>query len=255
MKSVKILIPFLILLAATPAFAGKILVANDEWPLKDSTWDTNAAQFERNILTWFGAQSGDRFLMIDTSAWGSNFEGVMDTSGYSHTRTIASNISLATLQQYRGVFLTVLPWYPQDADTLASYVNGGGNVYIAGGTGASGSPSGEAGAYNPFLTQFGLAFDAVSWWNGIAGVVPINNAHPLFTGVSGLYQDNGLDVLLGPSPVAGAQVLVTQNGHGLYGVYESAAAGGQVPEPGAAWLAAGALLAVMGKKFGKRSRT
>jgi hypothetical protein len=254
MKLIKILIPVLLLLGAAPAFAGRIVVANDEWPLRDPNWDTNAAQFELNVLTWFGSQSGDQFLLIDSSAWGSNFEGVMNSLGVSYARTTASNISLATLQQYRGVFLAVLPWYPQDAATLASYVNGGGNIYIAGGTGASGSPSGEAGAYNPLLTQFGLAFDAVSWWNGIQGVVQTSSAHPLFTGVSGLYQDTGLDVVLGPNLVAGAQILVTQDGHGLYGVYDSAPSGGQTPEPGAAWLAAGALLAIAGKRLGMRSR-
>ena len=92
----------------------------------------------------------------------------------------------------------------------------------------------EAGFWNPFLNAFGLRSAPV--YNGIAGNIPINSPHPIFAGVSQLYQNNGNSITdLEPANPNNEVLVFSQDGQGLYAVYI-------VPEP-ASLLALGVGLA------------
>jgi hypothetical protein len=127
---------------------------------------------------------------------------------------------LQTLQGFDGIFLAgkINGGIP-DHTVLIQYVEHGGHVYLAGGTGGSGEfgdASEEAAAWQTFLTHFGLAFDG-SAYNGVSGTLPISSAHPLFVGVSALYEDNGSDVVT-LDPTHPCEVLVASASHGRYAV-------------------------------------
>jgi PEP-CTERM motif len=107
---------------------------------------------------------------------------------------------------------------------LLRYVNAGGNVYLAAGTGSfAGGPAAEAAFWDPFLNAFGLGLGTP--YNAMSGVVSISSTHPIFDGVggvvTGLYQNNGNDSLDIDALDARGQVLVTSSGHDLYAVYDS----------------------------------
>jgi len=142
----------------------------------------------------------------------------MTNAGYGWTiGPVDSNPSLSYLQSFDAVFLAR---NPVNNNTLIDYVNGGGNVYLAGGAGWLN----EAEAWNPFLNAFGLAF--APDYNSIVGNITINSSHPIFMNVSSLYQGGGSDILDITASDSRSQVLVTFDGHGLYAVYDSSS-----PEP------------------------
>jgi hypothetical protein len=149
-----------------------------------------------------------------------------------HTWTVstAGTLNLSLMQNYDGIFLGGYYTNIVIAD-LIQYVQNGGNVYLMGGTGAGGA-AGEAGFWNPFLNAFGLSLAPV--YNGITGNIPINSPHPIFAGVSQLYQSNGNSITDLHPANPNNEVLVFSQGQGLYAVY--------VPEP-ASLLALGAGLA------------
>ena len=107
---------------------------------------------------------------------------------------------------------------------VIQYVENGGHVYLAGGTGEFRDASEEAAAWNTFLNHFGLGFEGAAY-NGIGGTLPIRSSHPIFVGVRSLYQDNGNDIST-LDPTHPCQVLVSSGGHGLY-----AACSGFPPDP------------------------
>jgi hypothetical protein len=191
MKSAQLAACAALLLLSAPALAGgRIVVAHDEFTLADSGF-TNApdtGQFARNVASWFTGGAPGHFL-----AYSSNF-GLTGNSlaaamtGAGHTWTVASGMpfTLANLQAYDAVFLG---GNGADAAILTQYVQGGGNVYLCAGTGSSGF---EASQWNPFLGAFGLQFETS--YNNVGGTLPITSGHPIFQGVSALYQNNGLSM-------------------------------------------------------------
>jgi hypothetical protein len=210
-----------------PAQAGRIVLANDEWTLSDtgfSSSGTQPGQFALNVANWFTGSTGN-FLVYSNNfgLTGASLQTVMTVAGYNWTiqsGTIDQNPTLAYLQGYNAVFLA---GNPVNDTTLINYVNGGGNVYLAGGTGLIDEPT----VWNPFLNAFGLSFGPS--YNGISGNMAISSTHPIFTGVSVLYQNNGNNTLdIAPSDPRD-QVLITSNGNGLYAVYDSGNT--TVPEP------------------------
>jgi hypothetical protein len=60
----------------------------------------------------------------------------MTSAGHSWTVSTAVTFDLPTLLQYEGVFLA---GNAVDNQVLINYVNNGGNIYLAGGTGWGGS--------------------------------------------------------------------------------------------------------------------
>jgi hypothetical protein len=174
--------------------AGKIVVANDEWTLSDFAFavapDTYA--FARNVASYFTAGVPGNFLVFSSNfgLLGAVVESVVQASGHTWTIHTGGDLSLAELQQYDAVFLAGTP---ADNSVLIAYVQSGGDVYMAGGTGFGGSAA-EAAQWAGFLNAFGLSFVGESY-NSIEGVVPIASSHPIFLNVSGLYENGGSSVV------------------------------------------------------------
>lgn len=202
-----------VLLGSVLLAQGRIVVAHDEWTLSPQGFINapTAGQFVQNIAAWFhGGQPGHfHAWSYDANIANPQVAAAMAAAGHTWTVGTAGAPTLATLQQYDGVFLVDLV---PNLDVLAQYVENGGNVYVAAGTGLV-----TAAQWNPFLEQFGLSLGAL---NGFQNVWPIASPHPLFAGVASLYHWNGNSVSLTASAGPGAQVLVTEGGQGLYAVYD-----------------------------------
>ncbi|MFZ4859823.1 MAG: PEP-CTERM sorting domain-containing protein [Desulfuromonadaceae bacterium] len=232
--------------AGATAHAGKIVVANDEWTLSDSYFaaPNDPAKFATNVTSWFNNGVTGDYLAYSTNfgLTGTNLRNAITGAGNTWTVSTASTFNLSTLSAYDGVFLA---GNPVDNSVLIDYVNAGGNVYIAGGTGWGG-PVAEANQWNTFLNNFGLGFGTA--YNGVGGNIAINSTHPIFNGVDSLYQNNGNDALDLYSTDPKGQIILSANGHGLYAVYDSGPA--PVPEPGTMMLLGIGMLgmAVYGKR-------
>jgi len=218
-------------LVAGTAHAGKIVVANDEWTLSNSGFSglNDAGQFAQNVASWFNnGSTGGNFLAYSGNfgLTGTNLSSSITGAGHSWTVSTAVTFDLATLSAYDGIFLA---GNFADNQVLIDYVNNGGNVYLAAGTGWGGAAA-EASQWNTFLNAFGLGLG--SFYNGVGGSIAISSAHPIFANVDHLYQDNGNNTLDVDALDSRGTVLVSlpTSGYGLYAVYESLSA--PVPEPG-----------------------
>ena len=209
------------------AYAGKIVVANDEWTLSNTGFfaPNDPGQFAQNLASWFTGGSNGSFLAYSNNfgLTESSLSSAMTTAGHSWTVSTGVSFDVNTLSAYDGIFLA---GYSANNQVLIDYVNNGGNVYVAGGTGLGGSVD-EAARWNTFLNAFGLGFG--NFYNGVVGNIAINSAHPIFANVDSLYQVNGNNALDINVLDSRGQVLVSSptSGYGLYAVYESA----PVPEP------------------------
>ncbi len=212
--------------AGTASAQSKVVVSHDEWFTGAGTFNTNEKQFVTNATQWFGLGSGSTILINSTNSFLANagFTSYLQGLGY----TVTTDASAASFGGYGAVFVEGNPTF--NANGLADYVRGGGNVFYIGGTGTGGS-SAEAAYSNVFLNQFGLSFD--SNYNGLGTINtagfdtqgPFGSA--LFTGVSSVYANNGNNVL-NSSAVAGVtnQVFYTNDQAGVFG-----AAAVTTPEP------------------------
>lgn len=221
-------------LLVAPAFAGKIVVNHDDWTM--SNGQPNAGQFAASIANWFSPGGPGNFLVYANNFGLNNatFTGALAGAGHSVSVNTGVTFDLPNLSAYDGVFLGgYLGGY--DASVLASYVNGGGNVYLMGG---SASVPSEDPVCDGFLNNFG--FDYGTSWNGIGGTFAVTSGHPIFAGAASLYYNNGNTVtLFGVNPYA--SIVESYNGTGLIGVYDSTA--GAAPEPATFGLTASFLLA------------
>jgi PEP-CTERM putative exosortase interaction domain len=171
----------------------------------------------------------------------------MTSAGHSWTVSTGITFDLPTLCGYDGIFLA---GDAADNTVLINYVNAGGNVYLAGGTGWGGAEA-EAARWNTFLNEFGLEFaDFYNYGLGY-GNVPITSDHPIFDQVDHLYQLDGNDTLDINVIDPRSEVLVSINDHGLYAVYDS---GAPVPEPATMLLLGSGLifLAAFRRRFRRR---
>lgn len=220
-RSLRILAP--LLLCASAAAQGRIVVAHDEWTLSNQGFADapDTGQFARNVADWFtGGQPGSfRVWSNDFGLTGSMLAQTMTGAGHAWSISTTGTFDLATLSQYDGLFLGIY-LSNIDANVLTQYVQGGGNVYLCAG---SGGAANAANAFNPFLANFGLAYAGI--YNGLGGLHATSSAHPIFAGVAALIDNNGNSVALTANPPAGAGVLVSFNGQGLYAAYD----GGPIP--------------------------
>jgi hypothetical protein len=205
------------LVLAQGAWAGTVILNNDEWTLSNYGFaqaPASTTQFAQNLATALNSNGGACNLLVYSDNFGltgSSLNGVLTGRGCSVTYSTGA-FNAGTLAGYDAVLLGSHQ-YSYDPATLASYVEAGGNVYI---TGGSGQVSNEDSMWDSFIHQFGLDFGPS--YNGIEGLVPISSSDPLLAGVTELYFNNGNSVgLWGDDPEA--QVLGGLGADGLFGFY------------------------------------
>ncbi len=245
----KINVLFFTFLLAWSAQAGKLVVNNDEWPLSNTGYAAAgagpASTYALNVANYFTGGGPGNFLVYSSNFGLTQSSLAATMTGAGHTWTINSSLTFtaANLAGYDGVFLALGAGGFNTAEAIA-YMNGGGNIYIAAGTGIGGAAA-EAAFWNPLLNTFGLAL--ASPYNGIGGNVPISSAHPVLAGVTQLYQDNGSSVsLFGAVPGASIILSSATSGQGLIGVYDN-----EIPEPGTyALMISGIALLALRRRLG-----
>jgi len=238
------------------ASAQRRLVVNaDEWTLGNGNIvaaPDNGDVFARNVRNWLTGGAAGNVLAYSSNFGlnGSTLASVMSTNGYTWTQvdpgTAAGNTAWANRNSYRAIFLGGNE-VPSLTD-LIDYVNGGGSVYLMGGTGFS-LPGGEDTYWDPLLARFGLDFGTS--YNGIGGDIATSGfaaqgpfGAALFTGVSNLYQNNGNSVLNAgalPSNVT-RQIFIAQQ-NGLFGA-AAIAPSVTTPEPATYVLLSTGLVAI-----------
>jgi len=220
---------------ASSALAGSLIVNNDEWPLTNtgfaSAGGTNAATFAQNAALFLTGVSSGASIWLDSDNMGLN-QSTLQTALGAYTVT-DTGFSLATLQTYSAVFLGGDVLTSAEETALIAYINGGGGVYISAGTGSLGSAAAEAAQWNAVINTFNLSL--ASSYNGLSGNLATNSSSPVLNGVTQLFYNNGNSV---SSLGASGQIISSNQGQGLIGVYSSSSA---VPEPSTMLLMAGAL--------------
>jgi hypothetical protein len=180
--------------SAAAGQGGRIVAVNDEWILSDERfqnpeWGPSAAAFAQNVADYFTGGHPGRFLVYSGNfgVTGDRLAAKMREVGHEWTVSRVT-VGLVDLLQYDAVFLAharLDDGQPVDQEMLAAYVNAGGNVYVAGGTGSDDD-------WNALLTPFGLRFDT-GGYDGTSAF-PVRSGHPLFRGVSVLAPINGSDI-------------------------------------------------------------
>ena len=225
--------------------AGKLVVNNDEWDLSNIGYSStggsggSTATFALNIADYFTGGGPGNFLVYSDN-FGlvqSDLSNTMTGAGHTWTVNNSLTFTAANLAAYDGVFLAGFEGGYSTTEA-AAYINAGGNIYIAAGTSDGLDQVTEANFWNPLLFQFGLQLAPV--YNNIGGNIAINSAHPLLSGVSQLYQNNGNSVSpFGANPNASIILSTATSAQGLIGV-SSSGDPQEVPEPGTyALLASG----------------
>lgn len=204
----------------SPARAGHIIAANDDWVFSDLGFQLSpdCGIFAQNIANWFTAGQTGAFLVYSDhfGLTGTSLADSMTSAGHSWTIDTSVPFNLSTLMTYDGIFLGATP---VDNSVLVDYVNGDGDVYVF-----SGGDT-EPHKWNDFLGAFGLGFQSEN--NGVYGSIPISSSHTLLAGVDYLYHDVGTSVIdLDPSNPQN-QVIVNYEGEWLFGVFDSEV----IPEP------------------------
>ncbi|NIM50256.1 MAG: hypothetical protein GTO22_13570 [Gemmatimonadales bacterium] len=226
--------------ASSTTLPGKIVVNHDEWTLGNTGFPPNADgdAFALSLASWFTGGGTGNFLVysndqfFNPSGAGSAVSQTMTGAGHGWTVSTASQPDADTwLATYDGVFLAG-PAVP-DNQVLIDYVEGGGNVYVAGGTGDFGGAGNEAAAWNTFLNHFNLnyqgPFPTDPWggdYNGIGCyALGVSEEHPIFAGVTSLYYCNGNSVSdLAPADPTTAVLEWYEHlgvNHGLIAVYDA----------------------------------
>lgn len=240
---------------ATPASAGRIVLNHDEWTLSNRGFVAEGGindpgVFINNVMHWFTGGGpavvhawSTNVIMIDT-----RLERALVDGGHTYTTGITGPFTLERLLMYDALILTGdKPPGPvaRYSRILIDYVEGGGNVYLAGGTGVGGAVD-EAARWNTFLNHFG--FELSASYNVIRSTMrPIHSTHPIFDDVDHLYDDNGSSIFDLEPANPDNEILVSLGGAGLYAVYDPHPFGpGPGPAPGPVPIPGTPVLLVLG---------
>lgn len=222
----------LVLVVGGVAAQGRLVVADDEWAVSTSGFSLAppgaAATYVQNLCLWMNGGSPGSFLVCSNnfSLTSAPFAAALAAGG--NTKTLWAPTlgapTAALFAQYDGVFFagSVPGAGAGIAAEIVAYVQGGGSVAIACGTGtlpgSSGGAANEANFWNPVITPFGLQIASV--YNGYSGVLPCAFPHPLFTGVPSLYWNNG-NTVSATGAVPNALIFGTAAKPGRFGVYDA----------------------------------
>ena len=219
----------------SPGLQAAVVVNNDEWTLSNTGFANalgDTELFVTNLASFFSGGAAGTFHAY-TNNFGftqSSLSATLGVSGHTYTTGTGFAFTPENITGYDAIFLGGFYLDSAEISTLIDYANSGGHVYLAGGT-AVGSAATEAAAWNPFLNTFGMSY--ASSYNGISGNIDVTSAtHPIFDGVSVLYQNSG-------SSISGTGIQVSLNGQGLYAV-------SAIPIPAAVWLFGSGLIGLIG---------
>ena len=165
------LVSALLLAAASTAHAQRVVAMGDEWMLTNSAFTVNFPAATQ-LATQLGAfiangNANANFAVIspeseiNPTGQGSTLASTMTGLGYTWSHLPTGPFNLATISAYDGIVVCNGPGFgPANAAILTQYVNSGGSVVVIGGTGGLGGAFSEAAAWNTFLNNFGLQFNA-----------------------------------------------------------------------------------------------
>jgi hypothetical protein len=211
-KLTLLVVGMLVLAGSQLAFAGRVLVANDDWTWQNAQYDADTGTFYENLFgDYFNLSSGDKVLILSdnigmrpsgpppAAMGGDSF--LSDLSGMGLDVTLLADVSptaanIATmLAGYDAVVLggrrieggqAPVAFINALNAALVNYVNGGGNTMLFGGTGSIDTEpascggnelclaTAEADSWAGFLNALGLGFTVTdgSGYNGIVAVAP-----------------------------------------------------------------------------------
>ncbi|HRK22886.1 MAG TPA: PEP-CTERM sorting domain-containing protein [Fimbriimonadaceae bacterium] len=211
-----ILAAFGVLASVSAHAVGTVVVCGDEWTLSDSAFTgTNSANtktFATNLANFMIGGSG---TILDTSANGVHSGIELDNHltglGYTVDKDFSSTFDLALISGYDAIIVGGNRGAANDAGNLAAltaYVNGGGSVYVFGGTGDPGSAVAEAAQWNPFTTLYGITMsDTYTPPASLQDVTTDAGLHPLRNGVDKITFGFGHDLT-----VSGGSVVAISGG-------------------------------------------
>ncbi|UCF19958.1 MAG: hypothetical protein JSU87_00670 [Gemmatimonadota bacterium] len=205
---------------SSAAGLGKIVVNHDEWTLSDAGIANapDAAQFARNLANYFTGGSAGNFLVYSTNfgLTGTTLATAMQDAGHTWTVDATQDFTVENLLNFDAVFLAGTP---ADNAILIDYVNAGGNVYLAAGTGTDffATPEEEVAAWNTFLAAFNLSLQAP--YNTLKAIITVTPGHPLFESVTSLYFDTGNSVAEIDPANPDTEIILVEGADGLIGVF------------------------------------
>jgi len=205
-----------VLVSAGAHAVGTVVVCGDEWTLSDTAFTgTNSAYtkvFATNLANFMIGGSG---TILDTTANGVHSGIELDNHltglGYTVDKDFTTTFDLSLIAGYDAIIVGGTRGAANDAGNLAAlttYVNGGGNVYVYGGTGDPGSAVAEAAQWNPFTTLYGITMsDTYTPPASLQDVTTDAGLHPLRNGVDKLTFGFGHDLT-----VSGGSVVAISGG-------------------------------------------
>ncbi len=223
--SLRIVLPAVLAIACfANADPGRIVVSFDDWTLSATGFNppNEPGVLVQNTAAWFAEDSIGSFIGYG-GAFHLGAQQLLDAfaaAGHSYVRSESVTLELTELQDYDGVFIGAKPMgdLPGNVGALMNYVNGGGNVYVYGGTDYYGSIAEDAAVLNSFLGSFGL--ECASEMIVYRGSYPLSSTHPVLTGVDLLFTDNGTAVSdLDPADESN-EVLEWYGGAGVVAIYD-----------------------------------
>lgn len=192
MPTRRIMVPVFIGLMAIPSFAfdGRIVVCSDDWTLMNGpayNAPNDAEVFATNVARWFAGGSAGRFLVYANNGalTGTQLRTAMESAGHTWVVNASADLSLGNLLTFNAVFVA---GRAIDTTAFSNYLDAGGNMYIAAGTGTP-NAAGEAAFYNPLLIPRGLQLSGP--YSGTQLSVPVAGSSPLLAGVDHLYAWSG----------------------------------------------------------------